>query len=108
MIKPRDGVFDIINFEYKDGIMIKKLLLCVCVVSLVGCVYEGRKLSDYIENPRSFIRDPHFADYKEKRDAVESQYLSKEITYAQYVEQMRVLDDQYTKEINERNEKLSN
>lgn len=87
--------------------MIKKLCLCLCVLSLVGCAYEGRKLSDYLENPRSFIRDPHFADYKAKRDAVELQFLNKEITYAQYIEQMDELDNQYTKEINERNEKLN-
>ena len=92
--------------------MTKKLLLLICVTSFVGlvsgCVYEGRKLSDYMENPRSFIRDPHFADYKNKRDALESRYLNKEIDYAQYTERMDKLDNQYTKEINERNAKLGN
>ena len=88
--------------------MVKKLsLLLIAGLSLWGCAYEGRTLVDFIEDPRAIIKDPHFADYKEKRDALESHYLHKEIDYAQYVEQMDALDQQYTKEVKERDESMA-
>ena len=65
---------------------------------LFGCTYG----QDYLDNPVSFIRDPHFSEYKDNRDDLESSYLRKEITYAEYIEQKDKLDLTYTKEIQER------
>lgn len=82
-------------------------MLLVLVSVIAGCTYAGeRELSDYINEPSTIIRDPHFANYKEKLDALEKQYLEKQITYAQYLEQKTVLDDQYNKEVEERNQKI--
>lgn len=87
--------------------MVKKGLLVVLAVLLVGCTYEGQKLSTYFDSPRSLIKDPHFTSYKEKRDALESQYLQREISYADYVEKMDALDDSYAKEVKERDAKIT-
>jgi hypothetical protein len=78
--------------------MTKKILVLMCALMLLGCSYG----KDYLENPEKFIRDPHFAAYKDKRDALESSYLRKEITYAEYIEQRDKLDDQYDKEVQKR------
>ena len=87
--------------------MSKKMLLLFLVSVLAGCTYAGeRELSDYIKEPSTIVRDPHFGNYKEKLDALEKQYLEKEITYAQYLEQKTALDDQYNKEVSERNQKI--
>lgn len=80
----------------------KKSLLLICVLVLFGCTY-GR---DYLENPSSFIRDPHFTAYKKDRDDLERTYLHKEITYAEYIEKKNKIDEQYSKEVQERNSKV--
>lgn len=87
--------------------MFKKMILLFLVSVLAGCTYAGeRELSDYINEPATIVKDPHFANYKEKLDAIEKEYLEKKITYAQYLEQKTALDDQYTKEVKERDEKI--
>jgi len=80
----------------------KKIVFLILALFLVGCTYEGQSLQDYIQNPRSIIRDPHFTEYKEEREAIESQYLNKELTYAEYVEKMDVLEEQYTRDVQKR------
>lgn len=87
--------------------MIKNVTILIFIFFTFGCTYEGRTLVDFLEDPRAIIKDPHFEEYKTKRDDLESQYLRKEITYAQYVEQMDELDERYAKEVQERNEKIS-
>ena len=81
----------------------KKGLLLVCVLVLFGCTYG----QDYLENPSSFIRDPHFTEYKNNRDDLERSYLHKEITYAEYIEQKDKIDEKYSKEVQERNSKIA-
>lgn len=85
----------------------KAWVVLLLVVGCAGCSYEGQKLSAYFENPRALIKDPHFTTYKSKRDALERQYLSKEITYADYVKGMDRLDDTYAQEVQERDAKIS-
>lgn len=87
--------------------MLKRMMLLFLASAIVGCTYAGeRELSDYINEPSTIVQDPHFGNYKEKLDALEKQYLEKEITYAQYLEQKTALDDQYNKEVEERNQKI--
>jgi hypothetical protein len=88
--------------------MKKIFLLLLPVVLLLGCSYEGQKLRTYFESPKAFIKDPHFSDYKEKRDALESQYLSKELNYVDYTKQMTALEDKYSQEIQKRESIISN
>ena len=80
----------------------KKVILFFIMVILAGCTYEGEKLKTYFEDPRTFIRDPHYSNYKQKRDNLESKYLNKEIAYSEYMEQMQNLDDTYSMEVQKR------
>ncbi len=80
----------------------KKSLLVLFMIVIFGCSYG----QDYLKNPTSFIRDPHFTEYKNTRDDLESSYLSKEITYAEYIEQKDKIDEKYSKEVQERNSKI--
>ncbi|MBN1870203.1 MAG: hypothetical protein JW847_06500 [Candidatus Omnitrophica bacterium] len=82
--------------------MIKKSLLLSCALVLFGCTYG----QNYLENPETLIQDPHFANYKENRDGLERQYLHKEITYAEYIEQRDHLDAKYDREVQERTNKI--
>ena len=81
----------------------KKSLVLLCFLTFLGCTYG----QEYLERPDAFIRDPHFTSYKRDRDALESSYLKKEITYAAYIEQKDKMDDQYSKEVQERNAIIS-
>ncbi len=84
----------------------KKIIILILAVILTGCAYEGKRLGEYFGDPRSFIKDPHFAEYKEKRNVLENQYLQKSISYAEYMEQMNKLDENYAREVQERDRKI--
>lgn len=81
----------------------KKFIWILALLLLAGCTYQGG--GEYaLDDPESLIKDPHFTHYQEKRDALESRYLKKEITYADYLEQVKELDDTYTQEVEKRTE----
>ena len=85
----------------------RKHILIFIFLFLVGCTYKGQNLETYLDNPGTIVQDPHFAQYQEKRDELESQYLKKKITYAEYIEQRNKLDDMYAKEVKERDNKIN-
>ena len=82
--------------------MKRTVIVLMGLIFAAGCSYKGEDLNTYLENPSQIIKDPHFSHYQEKRDSLESQYLSKEISYADYVKQLEELDDQYSKEVQDR------
>ena len=53
------------------------------------------------------MQDAHFADYQEKLDALESDYLKKKITYADYLQKKKEIDEKYNKEVQERRNVVS-
>lgn len=69
--------------------------LLFVVLFIVGCSYGVDRIS-------TLVKDPDFAAYQEKKDDLESRYLRKQITYAQYLSQKKQLDDQYTKGVQHR------
>ncbi|MCA9400666.1 MAG: hypothetical protein KC713_03505 [Candidatus Omnitrophica bacterium] len=84
------------------------LLIFSCLVYAAGCTYDGQTtLGSVIDDPRTLIQDPHYTEYKKERDALESQYLEKEISYADYLKELEELEHQYSKEVKERNDKIS-
>jgi len=85
----------------------KKIILFLTLVFMFGCSYEGKQLGSYLEDPGSIIKDPHFEEYQSKRDDLESQYLRKEITYAEYLEKLNELEEMYSKEVQERQQVIS-
>ena len=81
----------------------RRIVLCYLVLLTAGCSNGAEHLKTLIQDP---LRDPHYAEYQQKTAELESIYLGKKITYAEYVEQKKGLDDQYEKEVKERNEKI--
>jgi hypothetical protein len=81
----------------------KNIAWIVMIVVLFGCTYKGEKLETYVDEPATILKDPHFGHYKEERDALESQYLKKEIDYAVYTQKVEELDAKYNKEVDQRN-----
>lgn len=88
----------------------KKLMpVIVLTFFLLGCSdYSGQgALKNFLVHPETWLKDPHFTEYKENRDELESAYLNKEITYAEYVKQKEELDERYDAQVKERNKILS-
>ncbi len=80
----------------------KRLLLGMVILGLVGCAYEGTRFKDYFEDPKLLIEDPLFLQYRQEREDLEKQYLNKKISYAEYLQELRDLDARYDKEVEDR------
>ena len=87
--------------------MNKMITSTFLVLVLAGCTYKGQDPNTYLDNPQTIIQDPHFTRYKEERDDLEHRYLQKAITFAEYTEKMKELDDKYSKEVQERDAIIS-
>ena len=72
-----------------------------------GCTYTGQNPQTYIDEPETILQDPHYGSYQQQSDDLERQYLEKKITYADYLEQKKALDDQYSKDVKKRDMILS-
>ena len=84
----------------------KKIIWVVFIFILVGCSAGKEKIETYVDEPQNILQDPGFATYREQLEAFEKQYLRKKITYAQYLEHKKELDEKYAKEAAELNEKI--
>jgi len=60
-----------------------------------------------VEEPQSLLRDPHFAQYEEERQALEHAYLEGQITYVDYLQRKKELDEKYEKEVQDREAAIS-
>ncbi len=76
----------------------KRWVIVFGLVAMAGC----SQLEGYVENPPSMLRDPHFAQYQEKQENLEKAFLHKEMSYSDYLQKKKQLEDQYTKEIEQR------
>ena len=84
----------------------KKIIIGVLALFLAGCSAVQEKIETYSDEPENLVKDPHFADYKTRLDELESSYLKKKISYAEYLERKKEIDEQYNKEVKERTEKI--
>ena len=87
--------------------MKKNILYLLISIILGGCSVGQEKLETYLEEPEYFIKDPHFAEYQDNLNALESEYLGKKITYVEYLGRKKELDEKYAKEVQEREEIVS-
>ena len=77
----------------------KKGIILFIVLLLGGCSYGTEQL-------KTLLEDPHYMEYRDNRDKLEKSYLDGDITYAQYLDSKKQLDDDYDREVREREEKL--
>ena len=82
----------------------RKIIFVFSAVVLLGCSAQQQRFESYMDDPATFLKDPHYAEYQEKADALESKYLSKQISFADYTEQKQKLDDLYNKEVKQRDD----
>ena len=88
--------------------MNRKYVMLIAAIFVAGCTYKGEQnLETYIDEPATILRDPHFTNYEQASEHLESQYLQKKISYAEYLEKKKELDDQYSKEVQKRDAIIS-
>ncbi len=86
----------------------KKFLMLFLVLFLIGCSYAGKEpWHNYLHVPRTWLMDPHFAEYKQARDALELEHIRGGCTYAEYKEKIQQLNKKYEQEVKKREETLS-
>lgn len=71
-----------------------KVILSIFLLLAAGC--------SYLDEPGKLLKDQHYVAYQEKLSALESSYLKNEMTYAEYLEKKKEIDDMYGKEVKDR------
>ena len=84
-----------------------RMIIILFVALLAGCTYTGQNPENYFDDPATILQDPHFGSYQQQGDELERQYLEKKMTYADYLEKKRVLDDKYSKDVKKRDAIIS-
>ncbi len=78
----------------------KRLMVSCVVLFIVGCAAPGP-----IKN---IIRDEQFSGYKMQLEQLEKDYLQKKISYVQYLEDKKRIEEDYQKQIDGRRDLIQN
>ena len=62
---------------------------------IAGCIYGS-------EDVKKLVTDPHFAEYQNNMDELESSYLKGKIKYSEYLNRKKELEAKYSKEVKQR------
>ena len=80
----------------------KNIVLFCLIFVLVGCTYKGEKISTYVDDPKTIFQDPLSVKHQKALDELERKYLRKDITYAEYIESKKKMEEDYVKEVQAR------
>ena len=83
----------------------KNIFIVLALLFLAGC---AERLESLMDDPGTILQDPGFANYQQKLDDLEKLYLDKKITYAEYLERKKKIDDDYAQETQEQKNSLEN
>jgi hypothetical protein len=83
----------------------KKFIVVGFVVMLVGCSYD---MQTYVDKPQTLLEDPLSVGNKKALDALEQSYIKKEISYDEYLKQKSQLEDDYSRQVQERDHLIQN
>lgn len=83
----------------------RQTVIFLCLIFLTGC---AEKIESIIDDPGTLLKDPGFAGYQQRLDELESRYLRKEMTYAEYLEKKKAIEDNYEQEVKKQEESLKN
>ncbi len=75
--------------------MFRKFFMAFVLITLIGCHY-------FPDDFERLMRDPHYTRYQQQLNELESSYLKGSLSYADYLEKKKQIDDTYTQEVQER------
>ena len=78
----------------------KRFMVCAGLLLAVGCTSDG--------SIRNIVRDQQFSEYKTTLEQLETDYLQKKLTYAEYLEQKKHVEEVYQKQIDSRRDLIRN
>ncbi len=78
----------------------KCLMLCVGLLFAAGCASQGPI--------KSIIRDQQFSEYKTTLEQLEKDYLKKKLSYAEYLQQKKRVEENYQQKIDARQALIEN
>ncbi len=81
----------------------KKMLSFCLVFFLLGCAH---RLETYIDDPKTIFQDPLTVNHQDALDKLERQYLHKDITYAEYLERKKQMEEDYSEKVQVRKGKI--
>ncbi len=82
--------------------MKKFLAGCFILAVFSGCSAGTERIKTFITDPPSLLQDPHYAQHQTAMNDLEKEYLHKQITYAEYLEKKKQLEEDYTREVQAR------
>ncbi|MFH1359661.1 MAG: hypothetical protein ABIJ41_01315 [Candidatus Omnitrophota bacterium] len=77
----------------------KMIIVLIFALLTVGCAYV-------VDDVKDLVKDPHYTAYQQQMDNLESSYLSDELSYPEYLKRKQHLEDNYSKEVEEREQKI--
>lgn len=77
----------------------RKYFVAVALLFCLGC-------SAGMERMETLMKDPHYQKHQQALDDLEHVYLQKQISYAEYDEKKKELEDTYAKEVQQREQKI--
>jgi hypothetical protein len=95
-------------FTNCEGGDMKRFLMVIFALVIGGCSYGTEKIKGYVEDPKTILEDPVSVNHQQAMDDLESSYLQKKITYAEYLEKKKQLEDDYQKQAQGRQDIIEN
>jgi len=78
------------------------IILILCCGLCSACQYGPEKFATVVDDPIRILEDPLTVEHKQAMADLEKSYLKKEITYAEYLDQKQMLEDEYTRQVQKR------
>ena len=79
----------------------KKMLTLFLVMFVLGC---AQRLETYVDDPKTIFQDPLTVNHQDALDKLESRYLHKEVTYAEYLDRKKQMEEDYAGKVQMRKE----
>lgn len=77
----------------------KRMAGLILGLFLAGCTFG-------VQNMESLMKDPHYAQHRQALDDLEHAYLQKQISYIEYEQKKKELENKYVTEVKMREEKM--
>ena len=79
-----------------------KKILAFCFIFILGCSYGGDKIQTIMDDPKTLLEDPLSVEHQQALDDLEKEYLHQNITYAEYLERKKQIEEDYARDVQKR------
>jgi len=82
--------------------MMKFFILILSCLLVSACSYGEQRIQKVMDDPIELLKDPLTVEHKQAMTDLEQAYLNEDITYAEYLEQKKQLEEDYTRQVQKR------